>query len=406
AARPEMLRIDRAAHLECAHMLLADVVLWAALWWSWMAHQVSQSTPRSAGPNLVVWGTCSVGCSSRGFEQIEHLDDASLDPLTTHMASDFTGTILILHARGRGPKAPDRKMAAEKLPNATFMVRAIDDILDIADAVRQAVTSIEPHLERPLADTLDLPLRPGRLQPTDDLTRWLQRASHLAEDARQGFVGVEHLALAAIELPWGEHLRDIMATLSPAQQPLQEGLSQLEGSTRAPVRATRRVRRWIASLDGDCSALDLWRSIADDPAHHLHELCERDLGSILAKPPAHAPEPTAERWYLEVVGGPQDGLRLPMVEGMVVGRGKQSTVCLHALYHHGALTDPYLSRRALTWIDGGDAQVAGEIQRLRRGYRDTRFGRITVLPGDLIYLTDATRLRAVGPPVPRGRWGD
>lgn len=278
--------------------------------------------------------------------------------------------------------------------------------------------------ERPTLALDDLP-RPG-----PGARELLDRAAEIARGAALGYLGVEHLALALIQGPplrgIAEHVRMVLTPHHEALRKLRHRYYQVRAPDPRP-RPTPRLRRLLAGLPPGFGIDALVEALARDPGHLLHAIAATDLLELLAppRPDAHAgtnatlgpanrslphfvpgtdtpgggllPASTVPADALEVVGGPEDGLRITPEAGQVIGRWAPVDGPACGLYRSTTVTDQTLSRTQLRWIGPGRV----EIQRpgVRRGgrppWRLVPVGPLDIYVGDALFLTPGTAVRGV-----------
>ena len=242
--------------------------------------------------------------------------------------------------------------------------------------------------------------------PAPGAAAHLAAARELAESLASGFVGVEHLVLAlghaGLEDPFLDRLA---ALLFASHATLRRRLGSLRpgASVSSAPRLTPRLVRLSRGLPDGFSLSDLWRALAADPGHSLHELAGMPLdpggGTVVgSETAAGAPgEEAPGAGGLEVSGGPEDGRRLEPAPGDVLGRASRTSRAQHALYAETRLTDPTLKRHHLTWRGDGRIELARAAMLLRAGWEiDVPAGDFIVRVGDLLELTEGTRLRGIG----------
>lgn len=102
---------------------------------------------------------------------------------------------------------------------------------------------------------------------------------------------------------------------------------------------------------------------------------------------------------LAVLGGPEDGRRLDLSPGDVVGRSAPDRPGA-ALYADTVVTDGRVSRHHLVWHGDGRVEILGKVSPLDAITAEPG-GIRTVAIGELLAVTEATWLVGVGPREPR-----
>lgn len=229
---------------------------------------------------------------------------------------------------------------------------------------------------------------------SSDTLALLQAAERLASSVEHGFVGVEHLLLALLDSgDRGPGVRRLRVRASAAATHLLTPIGSMHLKPDAPtgLRPTPRLLALVGahpSLDALCSA------VLHDPGHALAWLLPTsNVDGSATVAPTSTESPLADA--LEVVGGPEDGRVIPLVEGLVLGRASRSSRATGpgGLYADSALTDPALSRSALR-VDG-EIRIAKALSLGPPGARvppDGSAWRPRV--GDQLELTASTRVRA------------
>jgi len=151
---------------------------------------------------------------------------------------------------------------------------------------------------------------------------------------------------------------------------------------------------------------DLWRRLLADRRMGLNVLAEHRLdewsdggsvGSLIASERTQLTPATC----FEVLWGPLDGMLLEPGDGEIIGRWdpKGNSEC--GLYREAALTDRRLHRKHLRYLRRGRVELLYKTDVIPAGaswskrVRDRR-GELEVCVGDILCLTPATWLRAVG----------
>jgi hypothetical protein len=216
-----------------------------------------------------------------------------------------------------------------------------------------------------------------------------------AEASLIGFVGLEHVLLALADAP----------AASPA---LRYAMAAID--LRARFAGWRFVRAQeacptprLAALLMDCSPeLDIAafeEHLRAQAAPSLRWL----LGGAAVQDSRHKtwatvhtrdalPDVTA----LEVLGGPEDGRRIALAPGRVIGRWAEPARADVLLYRETTLTDPRLSR-AHVRLEAGGCTALAKLARVRGGDRVVfpRGSRCDLLTDDLLHCSAVTVLRAV-----------
>lgn len=217
------------------------------------------------------------------------------------------------------------------------------------------------------------------------------------EHARgQGYLGVEHLALALSE--W-EPASDLIAAARHALVMVAGMLPGVEGPD--PPVPSPRLAEAAASLPHGYDPEALLRMLATVPwvAERLGMAVLSRLQGGVRRPPPPSSRPPAPPGPLvfEVLAGPEDGRRIVLdAPGQVIGRWDADALGddAHRLFVGGRSVDRSVSRRHVVYVGGREVEVLG-YTRLERGGRvaDVR-GRLEVLPGDRLWLGAGTRLQA------------
>ncbi|MCB9665409.1 MAG: hypothetical protein H6732_14955 [Alphaproteobacteria bacterium] len=251
-----------------------------------------------------------------------------------------------------------------------------------------------------IAQPADLALRPwgersspqlGWPAPAPCAAELLGRATVYAELA--GTLGVEQLAEGLLDHAPPE-LSTLQARISRHRGHLGRAMGGLSLRTQpGPVRPTPRLARVARSMPPGFTARMLWDAL----------LAERwAWGRWLAEDGASGPVGAA--LGMEVLGGPEDGRRLALHPGDVIGRDSTRKPCDVPLYARTHAFDARLSRRHLRWLGDGWVHLLAPADALERpdGRQDGPFGQLEVQAGDLLQLTPSTWLVAVDvPTVPR-----
>ncbi len=186
------------------------------------------------------------------------------------------------------------------------------------------------------------------------VAQWVARAAALGRD--HGFVGVEHMLLALAAAP-PEGLESEGDYLRRYADEIGLRLAALRPVGRRDFRPTRRLVAMGAHVEAGADASSVWRTLCD---------LARELLALLIH---HVPVPTSDPWVtvtenharpgggpvrdLQVVGGPEDGRRLRLVAGQLVGRAYRRPVADVELYADTSVVDDRLSRDHLVWLGDG-----------------------------------------------------
>lgn len=247
----------------------------------------------------------------------------------------------------------------------------------------------------------------GGRRPGVGLASTLERAWGEARRRGHGWLGVEHLALALDPRQLSDpRLRQLLRVY---QGPIERRLQQFEPAPAPEGRLSPRLRSALDRLSEGFEVDDLVGVLlADLPAPLglrlglvggsvpmdpfggglVDDAATRDTGSpdLLGDGPA---------CRLEVVGGPEDGARLELRPGVVLGRWSEGGELGLALYRDAGGVDGFLSRRHLA------AQAEGRVELLRparaligEGAPRRVSGVVELRPGHLLALTEATLLIA------------
>lgn len=142
----------------------------------------------------------------------------------------------------------------------------------------------------------------------------------------------------------------------------------------------------LASLIPWESPVDALDTLVDSP---LETLPPDGLG-----PPRLAAWPEGPAVALEVVGGPEDGLRLAPRPGDTIGRWAAVDGPTLPLFRGTPVTDAKTSRALLTWNGDGTVTLKGAGHRLRAGAVDrVGPGRVELRAGDLLAPGSRPRVR-------------
>lgn len=252
-----------------------------------------------------------------------------------------------------------------------------------------------------------------------DATELLARGFREAEARATGWMGLEHLLLALARTPGPPVVEPLRAHVARAEERIAERLSGwLAIDTGQAMRATPRVRRIVASVRAGGGVLDLVRAVVADRGHDLDHVVGADLaatlpGALAPGPPRTLPdlwagtlhpdgEPAPRAWdwpdlpavALEVVGGPEDGLRLEPRPGDTVGRWSRTDGPTVPLFKDCPVTDLAMSRTLLTWHGDGSVTLKGSGRRFRAGAVEAVGpGPVELRAGDLLAPGGRVRVR-------------
>ncbi|MFT4622670.1 MAG: hypothetical protein ACI8PZ_001326 [Myxococcota bacterium] len=236
---------------------------------------------------------------------------------------------------------------------------------------------------------------------------WLGAARSRAIAREQGFLGVEHLAVALLDRPQARGLLAwVRSGLLPGFEEESPVTSLVAGFSQ---RGARRAPALTAQLDAVVGALPplaepdlLMQALLAHPACLLHGVRPHLLslsGHADALPPAAPRWPAGPAGVLAVASGPHAGLRLSLTPGEAIGRssglGDRAEV---ALYADTQVTDRRLRRRHLVWLGEGRVQVVGGPARHVMGDRTEAVvagQSVTLAIGDVLMLTPSTWVAGV-----------
>lgn len=217
------------------------------------------------------------------------------------------------------------------------------------------------------------------------------------EHARgQGYLGVEHLALALSE--W-KPASEVLAAARHALVMVAGMRPGVEGPD--PPVPSPRLTEAAASLPPGYEPEDLLRMLATVPwvaarlgmavLSRLHD------GARRPPPPSFRPPVSSGPLAFEVLAGPEDGRRIVLdAPGQVIGRWDADAPGDDArrLFVGGRSVDRSVSRRHVVYLGGREVDLLG-FTRLERSGRVTEVrGRLEVLPGDRLWLGAGLRLQA------------
>ncbi len=257
-------------------------------------------------------------------------------------------------------------------------------------------------------------------QPAD-VAALLDRARDLATP--HGFVGFEHLLAAwpgAGGGAWAAHIRYLLAHRPDPRQRL--GAMRPRADRPTDFRGTPRLRALKPTPSSDAGLEDfaraMWNQLDDvlQDFFGLPRSSGADFGTsgTTLDPVGAEPQVTGPASRLEVLGGPEDGrIFAPdprsAAEGGSDGRIGRATPDRPGLYGDTHLVDPYLSRRAVTWVAApptgtpSDTPTGTSMIRLHKPAKRLHEGVwVSLDPGevelrvaDQLALTPATRVRGL-----------
>ena len=244
----------------------------------------------------------------------------------------------------------------------------------------------------------------GWPRPGPDAAPWLEAAYRDAVRRADGYVGIEHLlrtlgstdggGQGAAWLRRASHRtltlwNDVAAALSPHGPPPSE------------PALTPRLTAFGGVLN---SGFD------------METLAGILIEGQLVVPGAPTPAPGAETLFtestpnsapparaLQVIGGPEDGRVLRPQEGDAIGR--TGGIADHALYHNSRLTDRKLSRHHCTWEAPSRVRLHRTAMVQRGAHQHRMEGSVELKEGDILILSEGTRLLALGEPTAWARRG-
>jgi len=275
---------------------------------------------------------------------------------------------------------------------------------------------------------------PGDWRPGPDAALLLSEALTLVEAGDHGWLGVEHVALVVARrrqqdpylhlalMKWMRPLGELLTRIQPAPAPERRVSARLERVVaRLPLRFNidqlvtaiiddlpDSVRAYLGlpARTGRCGAETMRLTWADggaaealtEPSGGVINLSTQDSTPPVVDPLLLPRARPGGRWeLLEVVGGPEDGRRIPLRRGELLGRYAPESSSEVVLYKDVGGTDQYLSRRHMR----GDENGQVFLQRTARLYRGPDasgrqiHGLIALKAGDLLALTPLTWLAAL-----------
>jgi hypothetical protein len=227
----------------------------------------------------------------------------------------------------------------------------------------------------------------------------LRQARAVAVEMGQGFLGVEHLLVV---LPARLPAFRMWAVQPEELRRVYEYVEASEVASREP-RLSPRLVSLLATLQPGYSASDLFRLLQRETVPVLRRL-KRELSSKLFNPRQSDDTREATLWgggdassivwemraaeELEVVGGPEDGRRITLGPGEVLGRWAQELKCDVSLYDGGQVRDLSLPRRAARRTESGELELFGRGDRVEMAV-PTRSG--------CVFLSASTAVMPVRP---------
>ena len=245
-----------------------------------------------------------------------------------------------------------------------------------------------------------------------DAADFLEMALNIAKRSRAGFVGLEHLALALEESDGGgetcAYARFILSRCGDVTTSLRRGLTPM--AERSPDwSGTPRLKDYGINLSEGFDLEALWRLICSERHNILHEI-SGNTSLRRATPSTVTHETHSEFKYtpdcgdeaygppecLQVEGGPEDGRVIIPKPGEIIGRWYPESDVAHRLYEKTTLVDFKLSRYHFEWVSPGRIRLR-RIARLVCEGQETDLipGDAVLQDGDVLILTDSTRLRAL-----------
>lgn len=223
-------------------------------------------------------------------------------------------------------------------------------------------------------------------------------ASALEHARGQGYLGVEHVALALSE--W-EPASDVLGAARHALVMVAGTLPGVEGAD--PPVPSPRLEEAVTTLAPGYDPDALLRMLAT-----IGWVAERLGIAILARlhtgagrrslPPASSRPPQGlGALAFEVLAGPDDGRRFVFdLAGQFIGRWDADTPGddSRRLFVGGRAIDRSVSRRHLVYLGGREVEVLGFTRLERSGRVEEVKGRLEILPGDRLWLGAGTRLQA------------
>lgn len=327
----------------------------------------------------------------------------------------------LVRAGARAVVAPTQRIAVDAAAQATPALYAAlasgQGVVDALAAAQRAVRGLaSPHpdgrwhnLGLYVADVAGLEAqapasggwRPqGWPVPGPDLSELLERARREAERRDAGFVGLEHLleaqraldgggpaARAASDVAGGEALRRAQKLRRVADAPFD-----LTGTPRLVALGPR--------LEPGADVEDLFATLWSDLDGGLAALAgiapsgfAVDTATAETLDPAGMDGDTPVASTLEVLGGPEDGRRLPLGVGDALGRiGGDARV---RLYEGCSVVDPYLSRSALVWEGEGCVTLSRHARHSTGVGWEKVSGRVVLRAGERLEIGPATCLRGL-----------
>jgi hypothetical protein len=238
---------------------------------------------------------------------------------------------------------------------------------------------------------------PGWPRGDAALNAWLLRAKDHARALGLGYLGVEHLILAARYEDGGAQHRAALRALAAAQLPLNQLLGGLSERSRgaASLVLSPRLAQLGPRLQDGADAEALWALLLGDAHPGLRLLApqltlpDQDL-DVSARSMSQDGGPTRLAGSLELVFGPEDGRRFTPKPGEILGRAKEGSTAQHPLYLDHAAIDRHLRSDHLTWLGPGALSLRSSMIPLASGGSRPVKGPTSLHDGELVCLTAST----------------
>lgn len=370
----------------------ADLVLAAAIL---LRARASGARPQVAeSPEVVVTGSGSIEQDVDGSPRVVAVQGwpEKLSALAARLPGLGSAGVLLLH-----PADQERAVVAA-LADLGLTERVRLRAVDRPASLVLALDGLLGEVAEPL---------PGWPTPSPEAARVLKHARGHAGSPALGYFGVEHVAQALIESgAAGIAIDQLRRSLWPAllRPPLSLGVV-VAGASSEPLPTPRLLRLGARLLPG-FGPDALARALCEDSTSPLHVLAGGDL--MLAVPslsedlsfetvrPTELDSP-AFCGHLEVQGGPEDGRRVRMGQGEILGRWAPQGAPHHALYETTRIKDRALSRSHLEYVGYGRVRALQGLRALSAGAeRVVEPGEILqVNAGDALRLTAVTRVMAL-----------
>ena len=238
---------------------------------------------------------------------------------------------------------------------------------------------------------------PGWPRGDAALNAWLLRAKDHATALGLGYLGLEHLILAARPEEGGLTHRAAVRALAAAHLPLTRllgGLSE-RPDRRGPLVLSPRLAQLGPRLQDGADAEALWALLLGDGHPGVRQLAPQltlpgqgqDV-SALSMSQDGGPARLAES--LELVFGPEDGRRITPKPGEVVGREKDGSTAQHPLYIGHTAIDTRLRSDHLTWLGPGALLLRSSMFPMANGLARPVKGPTPLRDGELLWLTEST----------------